>query len=82
MDPEAFDLAQRHGVLRTRLEVRHAILFQFGLEAAGAAPTGVLAAIVREHLLGRLELSHRHPIHFDYRRAGGAAEQIRTHDEP
>ena len=36
--PEPFDLAQRHGMMRPRLEVGHMILFEFGLEAAGAAP--------------------------------------------
>ena len=80
--PEAFDLAQRHRVMRSRLEMRHPILFKFGLEAAGAAPAGVLPAVVGEHLLGRLELTHRHAIHFDHRLSGGAAKQIRPDNEP
>lgn len=80
--PEPFDLAKRHGMLWPRLEVLHAILLQHRFEAAGAAPSGVLPAIVREHLLGRLILAHRHAIDFDHRRGGGAAEKIRPHDEP
>lgn len=44
-------------MLRPRLEVRDAILLELGFEAAGAAPAGVLAAIVGKHLLGRLELA-------------------------
>ena len=80
--PEAFDLAEGHGMLRTRLEMRHAILFKLGLEAADTAPGGVLAAIIGEHLLGRLELADRHPIDFDHRRRRGTAEQIRADDEP
>ena len=65
-----------------RFEVRHAILFELGLEAANAAPVGVLATIVGEHLLGRLELADRHAIDFDHRRRRGTAEQVRAHDEP
>jgi len=65
-----------------RFEVRHPVLFEFGLEAADAAPVGVLAAVVGEHLLGRLELAHCHAIHFDHRVGRGAAEQVRAHDEP
>jgi hypothetical protein len=57
-----------------RFEVRHAILFELGLEAADAAPVGVLATVVGEHLLGRLELAGRHAIHFDHRVGRGAAE--------
>ncbi len=79
--PEALDLAQRHRVMRPGLEVRHTILLELGLEAAGAAPGGVLAAVVGEHLLGRLILTHRDAIHLDHRGGGGTAEQIRTHDE-
>jgi hypothetical protein len=80
--PEAFDFAQSHWMMWPRLEVRDAILFEFGFKAAGAAPTGILAAVVGEHFLGRLELAHRDAIHFDHRRGRGAAEQVRTHDEP
>ena len=79
--PEAFDLAQGHGMLRSGLEVRDPILFEFGLEAADATPGGVLAAVVGEHLLGRLELAHRHPIDFDHGLCRRAAEQVRAHDE-
>lgn len=80
--PEAFHLAEGHGMMRAGFDVRHPILLQFGLEPAGAAPTGVLAAVVGEHLLGRLELAGRHAIHFDHRVGRGTAEQIRAHNEP
>jgi len=79
--PEAFDLAQRHRMLRPRLEVRDPILLQLGFETAGAPPGGVLAAVVGEHLLGRLKLARRHAIDFDHRRRRGTAEQIRPHNE-
>ena len=80
--PEALDLAKRHGMLRAGFEMRHAILLEFGLEAADAAPGGVLATIVGEHLLGRLELADGDPVHLDHRRGRGTAEQVRADDEP
>jgi hypothetical protein len=80
--PEAFDLAEGHGMLRTRFEVRHAILFEFGLEAADSTPGGILAAVVGEHLLGRLELADGDAIDLDHRCRRGTAEEIRAHDEP
>jgi len=36
--PEAFDLSERHGMLRTRLEVGHPILFQLRFKTGGAPP--------------------------------------------
>ena len=48
-------------MMRAGFEMRHAVLLQFRLEPAGAAPAGVLAAVIGEHLLGRLELAHRQP---------------------
>lgn len=80
--PEAFDLAEGHGMLRARLEMRHAIFFEFGLETADAPPSSILAAVIGEHLLGRLELADRHPIDLDHRGGGGTAKQIRADDEP
>jgi len=80
--PEAFDLAQGHGMLGPALEVGHAILLQFGFEAAGAPPTGVLATVVGEHLLGRTKLAGGDAVDFDHRLGRGAAEQIRARDEP
>lgn len=80
--PEAFDLAQRHRMLRARFEMRHAILLELGLEPADAAPGGVLAAVVREHLLGRLELADGDAIDLNHRCGGGTAEQVRADDEP
>ena len=79
--PEALDFAQRHGVLRTRLEVGHSILLQLGFEARSAAPRSILPAVVGEHLLGRLKLRDRLAIHFDHGLRRGAAKQIRTDDE-
>jgi hypothetical protein len=80
--PEALNLAQRHGVMRPALDVADPVLLELRLETAGAAPGGVLAAVVGEHLLGRLILADSHPVDLDHRRRGGAAEQVRPHHEP
>ena len=80
--PEALHLAERHRMLRPRLEVLHAILLQHRFEAASAAPSGILPAVVGQHLFGRLILADGHAIHFNHRCRRGAAEQIRSHDEP
>jgi hypothetical protein len=80
--PEAFDFAEGHGMMWPGLEMGHTILFEFGFKPAGAPPTGVLPAVVGEHLLGRLELARGHAIHFDDGIGRGTAKQIRPHDEP
>ncbi len=77
--PKAFDLAQSHGVVGPGLDVSDAVLFELGLEAAGAAPGGVLAAVIGEHLLGWFELADGHPIDLDDGLSGGTAEQIGAH---
>jgi hypothetical protein len=79
--PEALDLAQGHGMMRAGFEVGDAILSQLGFEARSAAPTGVLAAIVGEHLFGRFELGDRLAVDLDDGLRGGAAEQIGADDE-
>jgi hypothetical protein len=79
--PEALDLAQRHRVLRTGFEVRDAILLQLRLEARGAAPRSVLAAIVGQHLPGRLELGDGLAIDLDHRLGRRAAEEISADEE-
>lgn len=80
--PEAFHLAQRHRMLRPRLEVLHAIFLQHRFEAASATPRSILPPIVSQHLLRRLELADGDAIHLDHRRRRGTAEQVCAHDEP
>jgi hypothetical protein len=74
--PEPLDLAEGHGVMRTGLEVGDAVLFKLGLEAGSAAPTGVLASVIRQHLLGRVELAHGGAEDFQDVFGRLAAEQI------
>ncbi|HTY86014.1 MAG TPA: hypothetical protein VMB80_00995 [Candidatus Acidoferrum sp.] len=80
--PEAFHLAQRHGMVGPGFEVSHTVFLQLGLEATGAPPGSVLAAIVSEHLLGRLILAGRHPVNLDDGLGRGAAEQVGADDVP
>jgi hypothetical protein len=79
--PEALDFAERHGMMRTALEVSNAVLFQLGFEAAGAAPGSVLAAIIGEHLPGRRELCGGNAIHLNNGLRGRTAEQVRPNYE-
>ena len=79
--PEAFDFAQRHGVMRPGFEVMGAVLLHLGLEAGGAAPVDELPAIVGEHLFGRLIFAGGDPKHFQDILGGVAAEQVRANDE-
>ena len=50
--PEAFDLAQRHGVVGTGTDVLDAVFFHLPFEARLTPPVRVLAAVVGEHLSG------------------------------
>jgi hypothetical protein len=61
--PEAFDLAQGHGMMRSALNVVNPILAQLRLETGGPAPTGVLASLIREHFFGHTVLRHRPAVH-------------------
>jgi hypothetical protein len=61
--PEAFDLAQGHGMVRSALNVVNPILAQLRLETGGAAPTRVLATLIGEHLFGHAVLRHRPAVH-------------------
>jgi len=79
--PEALDLAQGHRMVRSGLEVGHAIFLEFGFETRSPAPGGVLPAIIGEHLLGRLKLTDTLAIDFDDGVSGGTAEEIRGGDK-
>jgi hypothetical protein len=80
--PKALDLAERHGMVWTALEVSDAALLELGLKAGGPPPCRVLAAIVSEHLLGRIILTHGSAEHFQDILSGLAAEDIGANQEP
>jgi hypothetical protein len=61
--PEAFDLAQGHGMMRSALNVVNPILAQLCLETGGPTPARVLAPLVREQLLGHAVLRRRPAVH-------------------
>jgi hypothetical protein len=61
--PEAFDLAQSHGMMRAALNVMNPILAQLRLETGGPAPTRVLAPLIGEQFFGHAVLRHRPPVH-------------------
>src|SRR5215203_2929892 len=79
--PEALDLAQCHGMMRPRFDMRDAVLAHLRFEAAHPAPARVLAPIIGEHLLGRLILAGRDAIDLDRGLRRGAAEKIRSDEE-
>jgi len=77
--PEAFDLAQRHGVVRAALDVVDPFLPQLRLEPSGPAPARVLAALVGEQLFGHAVLRHRPAEHLKHVLRRLAAEHIQPH---
>jgi hypothetical protein len=79
--PEPFDFAERHRVLWPGFKMGHPVFFQLRFEAAGAAPAGVLTAIIGQHLPGRLILSGGYSVNLDHGLSGGTAEQVGSHDE-
>jgi hypothetical protein len=80
--PEALDLAQRHRVMRSALEVVHPVLLELGLEAGGTPPARELPALVGEHLLGHPVLRHCPAVDLEDVLRGLAAEHIEPHDIP
>lgn len=78
--PEPLHLPQRHRVLRSRHQVRHAVLRQHPREAALPAPAGVLPAAVGQHFLRRLVFGDRPPVGLDHRLARRAAVQAKAGD--
>lgn len=80
--PEAFDLAERHRMMRRGPNMGDAVLGHFVLETARSAPGRILAAVVGKHLLGNAELGGCPPVNFDDGLGGLAAEQLDADNEP
>lgn len=77
--PEPLDLAQGLRVMGAAAEVMNVIFLKFPFKARLATPVGVLAAIIRQHLLGQAILAHRPPIHFQHVLGSLAAIQPQSH---
>lgn len=65
----------------TGFEVVDPILLQLRLEFRGAPPVGVLAAVVRQHLLGGIEFADGRAVHGDDVLRGLAPEEVHPGDE-
>ncbi len=57
--PEPFDLAQRHGMMGAGFDVLDPIFLQCLFKPSRPSPVGILAAVVREHLLGHAVFADR-----------------------
>jgi len=77
--PEPFDLPQGHGMMRPALDVVDPILAQLRLETRRAAPTAVLAALIREHFFGHAVLRHRRAVHLQHVLRRLAAKHVQPH---
>jgi hypothetical protein len=80
--PEPLDLAQRHRVVGTGLYVPYPVFLQLSLEPARAPPCRVLAAVVRQHLPGRVVLRYRPTVHLKHVLTRLAPEQIQARNIP
>ena len=80
--PEPLDLAQRHRMVRTRPQVPDLVLRQLMLEPRLAAPVGVLAAVVREHLPRHPVLARRPPVRLEHMLRRLAPVQAQPDDVP
>ncbi len=78
--PEAFDLAQRHRMMRRAADVVDAVLGQLLLEPRLAAPGGILPPVVGQHFLGHAVFGHGRPVHLHDVLARLAPEQSQADD--
>jgi hypothetical protein len=80
--PEPLDFAQRHRVVRLRFDVPDTVLLHLSLKPAGSSPRRVLPSVVRQHLLRRVILCYRSPVHLDHVLTSLAPEQIQARNIP
>jgi hypothetical protein len=79
--PESLDFSKGLGMVGTGLEVVDPVLLQLRLEFRGAPPVGVLAAVVRQHLLGGIEFADGGAVDGDHVLRGLAPEEVHPGDE-
>ena len=58
------------------------ILLHLVLETRFPPPVGILPAIIRQHLLGRVIFGFGFAVHFQHMLAGMTAEQVTAHHIP
>jgi len=80
--PEPLDLPQRHRMMRSAADVVDVVFRQFLLELRPAPPTGVLPAVVGEHLSGRPVFRHGPAVDLHHVFAGLAAVHPEPRDVP
>ena len=77
--PEAFDLAQSHGMMGPAFDVVDPILAQLRLEAGRASPTRVLTALIGEHFFGHTVLRDRRAVYLQHVLRRLAAKHVQPH---
>ncbi len=80
--PQPLDLPQCFGMLRRAADMVDVILPQFLLEGRFSAPTGVLPAVIGQHLLGLAVLAYRTPVDLQHILRCVAAVDPQPHDVP
>ena len=78
--PEPLNLAQRLGMMRRAANVMHVIPCHFLLEGRLPAPTGILPAIVGQHLTGGAIFADRPAVDFQYALRCVAAVDTQSHN--
>ena len=78
--PEPLDLAQRHRMVRLRLDVMDLVFLELQLKAAVPAPARILPPVVREHLFRRVVLGGRPAVYLDNVLARLGAEKLEPRD--
>jgi hypothetical protein len=78
--PEPLDLAQGHGVMRGRANVRYALTFENLLKLSLAAPGSELPPVVRQDLPGSSPLTYGALYHFEHGLCGLLPEQTMADD--
>jgi hypothetical protein len=73
--PEAFDLAQGHGMVRAGSDVLDTVFLHLPFEAGLTPPVGILAPVVREHLFGNAVLGNPPAVALQHVLRGLAAVQ-------
>jgi hypothetical protein len=64
--PETLDFAQRHRMVRCRLDMLDPVLLQFLLKLRRPAPVRVLPAVVGKHLLGYTVFADAPTVHLKH----------------